>query len=176
MRQIWSEHWRYDRQGKPTALAKMCRKGTVMEPIGARLDCAVSKLDELGYPGLVLFSGGCGAHPALCERPHGFFKSAVLYDSLLDEWEQVPDMPTRRHGPASVSIGQHVYVLGGQYVDVHAASDDVSVNSFRFCDILMWSGELGHHSLTSSSLMFTTLGPRFSQLLFLAQPPSADVL
>ena len=36
----------------------------------------------------------------------GFFRSAVLYDSLLDEWQRLPRMRLRRHGASAVCVGR----------------------------------------------------------------------
>lgn len=131
--QIWSEHWRYDGTGAADALAGpsfVAGKGYAPLP---RIDCAEAKLSG-DRVGLVLFAGGCGRHPRLC-RPDDFYRSAVLYDSLLDEWLPLPDMPTRRHGCAGVYLGEKVYVLGGQYV--HDPEDDEvpPPEGPRWCDI-----------------------------------------
>eukprot|EP00931_Biecheleriopsis_adriatica_P081422 TRINITY_DN54754_c0_g1_i1.p1 TRINITY_DN54754_c0_g1~~TRINITY_DN54754_c0_g1_i1.p1 ORF type:complete len:311 (-),score=58.42 TRINITY_DN54754_c0_g1_i1:48-872(-) len=82
--------------------------------------------------GRVLFAGGCGQHPRLCEQPSDFFKSAEVYDSLTDEWSPISDMPTRRHGASACRLGSKVFVLGGAYVD---DSTDVP-DEEKFCDVL----------------------------------------
>jgi len=136
------EHWRYDVQGKPISLSvKMSPgflykpdPGTPLGPLKVRMDCAIADLSETGFPGLVMLAGGCGAHPHKCQRPDGFFKSAVVYDSMVDEWSPLPDMPTRRHGPSAACLGNRVYVLGGQYA--HDPYDaDMELVGARFCDI-----------------------------------------
>eukprot|EP00927_Polykrikos_kofoidii_P073348 TRINITY_DN6938_c0_g2_i1.p1 TRINITY_DN6938_c0_g2~~TRINITY_DN6938_c0_g2_i1.p1 ORF type:complete len:492 (-),score=51.94 TRINITY_DN6938_c0_g2_i1:77-1489(-) len=127
MGQLWFENWWYDSQGRPNKLGSAMSTRGFVKP---RLDCAVADLGEI-LPGSILFAGGCGAHPARCIRPHGFFKSAVLYDSLLDEWSELPDMTTRRHGPAAARVGRKVYVLGGQYVN----DEERGAEESRFCEV-----------------------------------------
>lgn len=133
MGQVLHEHWRYDRDGRPTELGTLCTlEGGDAKPLEPRLDAAAAAVDS--QPGMVLFAGGCGDHPRRCQPPHGFFKSAVLYDSLLDEWRQLPDMPTRRHGASAAAIGDCVYVMGGQYVDDRSESDAAGDLRLRFMD------------------------------------------
>eukprot|EP00746_Dinoflagellata_sp_MGD_P154380 gnl/MRDRNA2_/MRDRNA2_84775_c0_seq1.p1 gnl/MRDRNA2_/MRDRNA2_84775_c0~~gnl/MRDRNA2_/MRDRNA2_84775_c0_seq1.p1 ORF type:complete len:348 (+),score=57.67 gnl/MRDRNA2_/MRDRNA2_84775_c0_seq1:340-1383(+) len=135
--QIWFELWRYDVCGHPIALSKTVQPLSASRPkqtLTPRMDCAVTSIDAV--PGLALFAGGCGDHPQRCQRPNGFFKSSILYDSLVDEWRPLPDMPTRRHGPAAASIGTKVYVLGGQYVDEDSDDEDGFTDlGPRFCDV-----------------------------------------
>ena len=69
----------------------------------ARIDCGSAVVGI----GQVAFCGGCGAHPNAAaqaaadaeeeggddeekEEEVGFFRSVVLYDSLLDEWQRLP--------------------------------------------------------------------------------------
>eukprot|EP00927_Polykrikos_kofoidii_P073347 TRINITY_DN6938_c0_g1_i1.p1 TRINITY_DN6938_c0_g1~~TRINITY_DN6938_c0_g1_i1.p1 ORF type:complete len:457 (-),score=49.37 TRINITY_DN6938_c0_g1_i1:1-1371(-) len=128
MGRLWFENWVYDSQGRPNALGNAMSTGGSAKP---RLECAVADLGEI-IPGCVLFAGG--------RSDQGFLKSAVLYDSLLDEWSELPDMTTRRHGPAAVRVGHKVYVLGGQYVDEKRGSDES-----RFCeafDLHTWQWSL----------------------------------
>ena len=80
-----------------------------------RIDCGAAVVG----PGQVAFVGGCGSHPnaAYGASGFGFFRSAVLYDSLFDQWRGLPPMRCRRHGAAAAAVGRLLFVLGGQYVD-----------------------------------------------------------
>ncbi|CAE8726963.1 unnamed protein product [Polarella glacialis] len=118
MGKVWDEQWCYADPKKPLALKQ--------KP-APRLDAACS---DMGL-GRVLFAGGCGKHPGQCELPHGFYKTAEIYDSLSDEWFAIADMPTRRHGSTACQIGSKVYVLGGMYVDERNVPDED-----KFCDML----------------------------------------
>mmetsp|Transcript_80694 Transcript_80694/g.251620 ORF Transcript_80694/g.251620 Transcript_80694/m.251620 type:complete len:522 (-) Transcript_80694:76-1641(-) len=144
MGRLWFEHWRWDEQARvepvncwSLADSPSGESGGSLTP---RMDCAATTLDP-DRPGLALFAGGCGDHPQRCRTPFGFYKSAVLYDSLLSEWHPLPDMTTRRHGPGAACIGPKVYVLGGQYA--HDSDDEEGgprVNAGRqagprFCDV-----------------------------------------
>lgn len=117
MGQIWEENWCYADPAKPFA---------IRERPARRLDAACA---DLGL-GRVLFAGGCGAHPMQCRFPAGFFKTADVYDSLADEWTAITDMPTRRHGATACRLNEHVYVLGGMYVDERNAPA-----IHKFCDV-----------------------------------------
>eukprot|EP00747_Dinoflagellata_sp_TGD_P095961 gnl/TRDRNA2_/TRDRNA2_166673_c0_seq2.p1 gnl/TRDRNA2_/TRDRNA2_166673_c0~~gnl/TRDRNA2_/TRDRNA2_166673_c0_seq2.p1 ORF type:complete len:346 (+),score=37.76 gnl/TRDRNA2_/TRDRNA2_166673_c0_seq2:435-1472(+) len=135
MGRIWFENWRYDKAGQPVTLSSrvMSLKNKSEQTLSMRLDFAAADLGRASLPGLFLIAGGCGDHPRRCQRPDGFFKSAMLYDSLLEEWQELPHMPTRRHGPAAACTSHKVYVLGGQYVDEHM--DEMVDPSTRFCDV-----------------------------------------
>eukprot|EP00929_Paragymnodinium_shiwhaense_P000261 TRINITY_DN100500_c0_g1_i1.p1 TRINITY_DN100500_c0_g1~~TRINITY_DN100500_c0_g1_i1.p1 ORF type:complete len:529 (-),score=66.56 TRINITY_DN100500_c0_g1_i1:116-1645(-) len=135
MGQLWYEHWRYGPNGKCMPLPTNFDDGS---KIPARIDCGTA---EIG-PGLVMFAGGCGAHPARCEPPHGFYKHVVQYDSLTEEWSRLPDMTTRRHGLQLARVGRQVYALGGQYVhrnDVDMREDSRRnpelARHIRFCEV-----------------------------------------
>jgi len=117
MGRIWEENWCYADPARPLA---------VTQKPARRLDAACA---ELGL-GRVLFAGGCGDHPRKCSFPYGFFKTAEVYDSLVDEWAATSDMPTRRHGSTACRLGPHVYVLGGTYVDETSAPPTT-----KFCDV-----------------------------------------
>jgi len=81
--------------------------------------------------GMMLMAGGCAVHPNRCQIPHDFFNTAALYDALADEWINVPNMPTRRHGSIGARVGQKVYALGGQYPEDYLET----FPGERFCDI-----------------------------------------
>lgn len=132
--QVWREHWRYSSTGAVTALAGHCDRDCELGfQVLSRIDCAEAVLsgDRCGQ---VIFAGGCARHPRQC-RQIDFYKSALLYDSLLDEWSALPDMPTRRHGCAGVSLGDKVYVLGGQYVHDPHEDEGIQPEGPRFCDV-----------------------------------------
>ena len=76
-----------------------------------RIDCASV---SLGNSGLVLFAGGCGKHPRLC-NPDDFLRSAAMYDSLSDSWANCGELVVRRHGCSGASLDSKVYVIGGEY-------------------------------------------------------------
>lgn len=70
--------------------------------------------------GEVALCGGVGSHPNAAYSPaegHGFYRTAVLYDSLFDAWVGLPPLRCRRHGAAAAAVGRSLFVLGGQYVD-----------------------------------------------------------
>jgi len=122
MGRIWEEHWLYrlplSLEGTPVP------RSTERRP---RLDAANC---EAGC-GLVLFAGGCGAHPRRCLRPDGFFNTADLYDSLTDEWYSLDPMTYRRHGSSACTMGSKAYVVGGIYVD-----DSYASSAAKFCEVL----------------------------------------
>ena len=129
---VWNEFHYWDSAARvvaipsPTSDRRPSNKPTP-DP-SPRIDCGAV---VCGY-GEVLFAGGCGAHPNEAVNRGGFFKSAVKYDSLTNEWVSMPSMLTRRHGSAAVCIGREVFVLGGMYVDDppdHGGPPDVSVSN-----------------------------------------------
>jgi len=88
------------------------------EPLDAqpRIDCGVAVVGV----GEAAFCGGVGTHPrdAYCSSVgRGFYRSAVLYDSLFDHWRNLPPMKCARHGAAAAAVGRLLFVLGGHYVD-----------------------------------------------------------
>jgi len=143
MGRLWFEHWRFDGQGRAVKLEQQVqgKGGEEGGRLTPRMDCAAVALGP-ECPSLALFAGGCCDHPQRCPRPFGFFKSAVLYDSLLQEWLPLPDMTTRRHGPGGACVGRKAYVLGGQYA--HDSDDEDGGEASRaggrhvgprFCDV-----------------------------------------
>jgi hypothetical protein len=81
-----------------------------------RIDCGAAVVGV----GQAAFCGGVGTHPSAAYSPtlgHGFYRTAVLYDSLFDEWVGLPPMRRRRHGAAAAAVGRTLFVLGGHYVE-----------------------------------------------------------
>ena len=103
-----------------TFLRKRAAQGPRPPP---RIDCATV---DIGI-GQVMFAGGCGAHPhdAGHGRDSGFYESVVQYDSLADEWTDLPCMNLKRHGAAAVRCGRKVYVLG-EFVSYRIASHRIA--------------------------------------------------
>ena len=51
-----------------------------------------------------------------------YLSKAEVYDPVIDQWSQLPDMPTARGDLMCVAVAGEMYVLGGYY-DVSKFTD-----------------------------------------------------
>jgi heat shock protein HslJ/N-acetylneuraminic acid mutarotase len=55
----------------------------------------------------------------------GVFPQAEAYDVANDRWEQLPPMPTPRHGTGAAALGGVIYIPGGADIQAYGAVDTV---------------------------------------------------
>lgn len=57
-----------------------------------------------------------GGH-ALVDRDH--LREVLIYDVATDTWSEGPEMPAQRQGSAAVTLGDYIYVIGGDEKNNH---------------------------------------------------------